>query len=187
MNYLDKIFSISGISSVLAAPHFQLEQAEFYSQWALRAMDLGILSPALIQLAIISPDESPDQITRLVNQMLLELEIAGISREQATAFVILEKLRALPNDVQSCWTTLQKLRLLESFSEAVVPVLKDLETIDLELGRAGEEGAVFETVAVGIDNFKRAAKTFVERSVIRLEKASDGRMVVVVMLAPSLT
>jgi uncharacterized hydantoinase/oxoprolinase family protein len=99
--------------------------------------------------------------------------------------VILESLSTLTGDTQACWLELQKLRLLADVPETVRHLCQEIETLDLELSRAGEQGAVFKSVAEGVQFIKGAATRFVEHSTVRLLE-QEGKFLAEVRIPSSL-
>lgn len=185
MNGIDKLTSDPGTNLILAAPHFQLEPTSFYSNWALRALEKGVSSPSLVKLAILEPDRPTEEIARLISQVIIELRGVNVTREQAASLVVLESLSTLPDDMQACWWELQKLRLLVDIPETVRHLCREIETLDLELSRAGEQGAIFKSVAEGILLIKRAATDFAEHSTVRLLE-QEGKILTEVRIPPRL-
>jgi hypothetical protein len=185
MNDIDKLMSEPGTNLILAAPHFQLEQASFYSDWALRALEMGATSSSLVKLATLEPDCPTEEIAHLISQVVAELRGENVNQEQAAALVILESLSTLTGDTQACWLELQKLRLLADVPETVRHLCQEIETLDLELSRAGEQGAVFKSVAEGVQFIKGAATRFVEHSTVRLLE-QEGKFLAEVRIPSSL-
>lgn len=168
MTALNELMCLPDTKMVLAGRHFRNNPQRFYSEWALRVLELGFSSPSIVELAGISANVDDSELGRIIDSALKDLGVLHFDQSIAATIIILETLRVLSVDVQMCWQQVQELRLIQKQPGRIGHIQEEIQRFDLELWRAGDPEAQFETVESGIWKFRDAAESFVNRSSIRL-------------------